>query len=60
VKKEAELHDKQITVVSEGLKELKAVHIKETEDLNLKSRKRAEELQRKFEVKVREASKQAL
>jgi len=47
-------------VVSEGLKELKAVHKKEIKDLTLKNRERAEELQRAFEEKVREASKQAL
>jgi len=60
VKKEAELRDKKITMVSEGLKELKAVHKKDIEDLTQKHRKRMEKLQTVFEEKVREASKQAL
>jgi len=57
VKKEAELRDKKITVISEGLKELKAVHKKDIEDLTQKHRERMEKLKTVFEERVREASK---
>jgi len=60
VKKEAELCDKRITVVSEGLKELKAVHKKEIQDLTLNNYERVEDLQKAFKEKVREAYRQTL
>jgi len=60
VKKEAELRDKKITAVCEGLKELKTVHKKELEEESNKNRERLAELQTSFEAKVREAANQAL